>query len=89
MTHWTEQAKCTTVSINVFFPEIPSGDIRQHYWLEAKQICATCPVIKECLAFVLPIEKEINRRDGYWAGMTPKERTAYDNATTAGKGNRR
>lgn len=31
----------------------------------------------DCLAFVLPFEAEAGRRNGMWAGMTPRERDIH------------
>lgn len=74
---WQNKAACIGAPTEVFFPEIPSGDIRRIHWAQAKEYCDRCPVTKECLAFVLPFEQQVNRRDGYWGNMTPKERDQY------------
>ena len=77
MRHWTEQAACIGAPTEVFFPEIPTGDIRRLHWIPAKQYYDRCPVVDQCLAYVLPFEAQVNRRDGYWANMTPREREQY------------
>lgn len=76
---WFDLAHCKGAPSEIFFPDIPTGDIRDFYWAEARNYCAHCPVKQECLAFVLPFEKATHRRDGFWAGMTPRERTQYEN----------
>lgn len=76
---WETKAACRGVNDSaVFFPEIPSGDVRDHYWRKARAYCAVCPVRQECLSFVLPFEKASGRRDGMWGGMTPRERDQYE-----------
>jgi len=75
--NWQEKAACIGAPTDIFFPEIPSGDIRRIHWAKAKEYCDQCNVTKECLAFVLPFEAQVNRRDGYWANMTPKERDEH------------
>ena len=76
---WETKAACRGVNDSaVFFPEIPSGDVRDHYWRKARAYCAVCPVRQECLSFVLPFEKAAGRRDGMWGGMTPRERDQYE-----------
>jgi hypothetical protein len=75
--NWQEKAACIGAPTDIFFPEIPSGDIRRIHWAKAKEYCDQCSVTKECLAFVLPFEAQVNRRDGYWANMTPKERDEH------------
>ena len=74
MTEWTERAACRGAATEVFFPEIPTGDIRDFYWTQARAYCRSCSVTAECLAFVLPFEKSTGRRDGMWGGFTPRER---------------
>ena len=73
---WEEKAACRGVpdATQIFFPDIPTGDIRDFYWVTARKICGSCPVTAECLAFVLPFEKATGRRDGMWGGLTPRER---------------
>lgn len=74
---WQDKAACAGKESSIFFPDIPNGDVRGFYWEPARKICATCPVTKECLSFVLPFEEKAGRRDGFWAGMTPKERDQH------------
>lgn len=71
---WFDKAACRGVPSAVFFPEIPTGDVRPHYWEQARAYCAACPVRVECLAFCLPFEDETGRRNGMWGGLTPRER---------------
>lgn len=64
---WRESAACRGKE-DLFFPardDWIAGRIK-----EAKRICHTCPVIVECLDFVLA-EPQIS--DGVWADMTARQ----------------
>lgn len=74
---WRDRAACKGVPIGVFFPEIPQGDSSSHWWRKARTYCEGCTVKADCLAFVLPFEAEAGRRNGMWAGMTPRERDIH------------
>lgn len=74
---WRDRAACRGVNISVFYPEIPQGDSSTWHWRQARTYCEGCTVKADCLAFVLPFEAEAGRRNGMWAGMTPKERDAH------------
>lgn len=78
MHEWRDNAECQDVTDpTVFFPDIPSGDVRGFYWNNARSYCERCPVKRECLHSELPFEAETGRRNGMWGGMTPKERDEY------------
>lgn len=62
---WQEQAGCRGSDPEAF---VPSGSGRPRR--EAKQICATCPVHRECKEFVLSSPW---RPFGTWAGMSQRE----------------
>ena len=62
---WREDAACKGVGFAVFYAH--PNKMRARF-------CAECPVIDDCLKFVLESESELRRRDGYWAGMTANER---------------
>lgn len=74
---WQDKAACAGAPTEVFFPDIPIGDVRSIHWAKAKEYCDRCPVVKQCLQFCLSFEEQTGRRDGYWGGMTPKERDQY------------
>ncbi|MGW4222947.1 WhiB family transcriptional regulator [Streptomyces bauhiniae] len=62
---WRDQAKCIG-SRDAMFPDSDKKDIEA-----ARQICARCPVSRECL------RDAINTGDNQWgirAGLTPEER---------------
>ena len=62
---WRDLAACKDANIDFFpFPEDVQAIGR------AKEVCATCPVAEECLAYAL----ETRQGDGIWGGHTPKER---------------
>jgi WhiB family transcriptional regulator, redox-sensing transcriptional regulator len=62
-------AVCSQVDPELFF--LGANDAR---WatIEAKKICATCPIIYECLQEALASNEEY----GIWGGTTPSERKA-------------
>lgn len=52
-------------------PELWFAATGQNQWTrEAKRICATCPVISECLEYALPLQFLF----GVWGGLTADER---------------
>lgn len=77
MRNWHLLAKCRGEPPQIFFPEMEKGESGDRYWAKARAICSECPVKAECLSYVLPFEEQTGRRDGFWAGMTPKERDKY------------
>lgn len=75
--NWYERAACRGVDQSVFFPDVAPGDSSAGPYARAKTYCAVCPVVQDCLAYVLPFEEITRGRHGCWAGMTPKERDRY------------
>lgn len=76
---WKQSAACRGVdTAAVFYPEIPSGDVRDFYWRKARAYCGVCRVRADCLAYVLPFERAAGRRDGMWGGLTPREREQHE-----------
>lgn len=67
MSHWTERAACRGMT-DVMFPA--RGDAEGV--ARAKRVCASCPVIDDCLDHVT-LSPE---RYGVWAGIAGKEITA-------------
>lgn len=75
---WKTKAACYQVQRpDIFFPEIPSGDVRRIHWAQAKEFCDRCTVTFQCLNYQLAFEAETGRREGYWGNMTPKEREQH------------
>lgn len=62
---------CTPATQHLFFPP-PGSDGHA-----AKAICATCPVIAECLDYAL----SAGERHGVWGGLTEAERERLRRAT--------
>lgn len=64
MSAWRDEAACVDVDPDVFFPKVgqPLG--------LAREVCASCPVVAECLAYA--VENHIV--DGVWGGLTARER---------------
>lgn len=60
---WMTQARCKGMT-DLFFNEGNVAFVR-----EAKHICASCPVKKECLGFAMR-----NDDQGIWAGTSTRER---------------
>lgn len=60
---WMAEAVCASADPEEWFPE---KGVSAH---RAKRICATCPVIDECLQFALD-----NNESGIWGGMSHSER---------------
>jgi WhiB family redox-sensing transcriptional regulator len=61
---WTERANCATTDPAIFFPP-KGGRVRA-----ARKVCASCPVVAQCLEFAL----EIDDRHGIYGGLTVEQR---------------
>lgn len=61
---WQDAAACQYTDPEAFFP--PKGGSTR----EAKQICAACPVIDECLQYAL----DNDERFGIYGGKSERER---------------
>jgi WhiB family transcriptional regulator, redox-sensing transcriptional regulator len=62
---WFDDAACRGADVDVFFP-VSEGDA-----VEAKALCATCPVREECLDYALTMSPA---PEGVWGGLTRIER---------------
>jgi transposase-like protein len=66
---WQQDAACKDApDPDVFFPG--KGEDAE----VAKQVCAGCPVMGECLAFALATMRAADRDHGVYGGLTPAER---------------
>jgi WhiB family transcriptional regulator, redox-sensing transcriptional regulator len=66
---WQQDAACKdTPDPDVFFPG--KGEDAE----AAKQVCAGCPVMGECLDFALATMRAADRDHGVYGGLTPAER---------------
>jgi WhiB family redox-sensing transcriptional regulator len=66
---WRSAAACRSADPDLFFPISDSGPAREQT-AQAKAICATCRVRRECLAFAL----RTGQIYGIWGGTTERER---------------
>lgn len=75
---WQHRAACRGPQSAVFFP--PPQFERKRDRLErerrAKAICATCPVVTECLEYALTIKEP----HGIWGGLNEAERKELQTA---------
>jgi WhiB family transcriptional regulator, redox-sensing transcriptional regulator len=61
---WSVDALCVTSDLDIFFP--PGDDPA----MEARQICADCPVRGQCLAYAVAADEPF----GIWGGLDTQER---------------
>jgi WhiB family redox-sensing transcriptional regulator len=69
-TDWRDDALCTEVDPDIFFPTSSGVPYL------AKQVCLACPVRQQCLDFAMSTPVE-----GVWGGTTVSERKARAKAT--------
>jgi len=71
---WQVRAACRGPQAAVFFPPmLPERRTEKRYReAKAKEICAECPVVDECLAYALAIREQ----HGIWGGLSENERRA-------------
>ena len=73
LSSWRLRAACRSVDSAVFFsPDAERGRAREAREARAKAICARCPVIRECAAYVLTA----GERYGVWGGLSEQDRLA-------------
>jgi len=71
---WREQASCSEISPEIFFPDhesFLSSDRSDAYY--AKMVCNDCEVRVRCLNFALHNREQY----GIWGGLTPRQRRKY------------
>lgn len=70
---WQVHAACRGMNVDVFYDaDFSRGAAKRAHVAEAKAICATCPVIRQCLERAL----NVGEPEGVWGGLTAKERNA-------------
>ena len=74
-TDWQDQAACSGVGYDIFFPE-ESHNTSPKVYAKALRFCRDCPVRRECLEYAMYWEKDQFRRFGMFGGLTPRERDA-------------
>ncbi len=68
---WRDKAACLTVDPELFFPVGNTGPALDQIE-KAKQVCAQCPVVENCLQYAI----ESNQDSGVWGGLSEDERRA-------------
>ena len=69
-TDWMNRRACTWDDRHLFFSENDSSRLKARFAeMEAKAICATCPVQGECLDYAIAGDMH-----GIWGGLTRQER---------------
>ncbi len=68
---WRTRARCRGLDTEMFYrADGVTRPVRMARERAAKEICATCPVISDCLDWALRTAEPA----GIWGGMTPEER---------------
>lgn len=68
---WRHDAACRGADHDLFFhPDDERGPRRRQREAAAKTVCATCPVINECLAWALEVAEPF----GVWGGRSAEQR---------------
>jgi WhiB family redox-sensing transcriptional regulator len=75
---WRAEAACQEVDPELFFPVSVTGPGRIQV-REAKNVCATCPVIQDCLKWAL---ESTPMPFGIWGGTTEEERARMPRLAT-------
>ncbi len=68
--NWREKARCLDKDPSMFFAEGPGSG---NSYFDARCICFTCPVQKQCLDFAV----ENSEDAGIWGGLPYRERLKY------------
>lgn len=80
MTDFRDLAECRDLDSELWFPVgAPGGKLYDEQVREAKQVCAECPVMRECGLFAL----ENGLVHGIYGGATEQERDALHRALPA------
>lgn len=71
---WQMQGACRGHDSAVYFhPDGERGHARENRELNAKKVCAGCPVLQQCRDHALSVHEPY----GIWGGMTETERAEY------------
>jgi len=77
---WQVIAACRGRDTSTFYhPENERGPSRARREMQAKAVCASCPVIENCLRWALRAREPY----GVWGGMSVEEREALLTARSA------
>lgn len=77
---WLDHANCKGLT-HLFYPDLGRGQNLDPQLVEARALCASCPVKAECLADALA--NEPRPRDGFRAGLRHDERAVLAGEKTA------
>ena len=70
---WQVKAACRGMNVALFFDgDSARGAAKRAHVATAKAICATCPVIAQCLQRAI----KVGEPSGVWGGLTVEERDA-------------
>ena len=69
--NWRSAAACRSADPELFFPVSGFGQALKQV-ADAKAICASCPVRRQCLEFAL----RTRQAHGIWGGLTEDERAS-------------
>jgi hypothetical protein len=72
---WMPSGTCAQVGMDDWFPQ--NGG---HPKASVVRICRDCPVLSQCLDYVMAFEQGMHRVDraGVWAGMSPGARERFE-----------
>ena len=81
---WRDHAACAGETSDLFFPTSYLAAEAKPRVAAAIAVCRSCPVITDCLAYALDMERGSNvmSRDGIWGGTTPSQRFNLNRART-------
>jgi WhiB family transcriptional regulator, redox-sensing transcriptional regulator len=70
---WSKLGVCMTTDPDLFFPDKGVNVV------EAKKVCAGCPVVVECASYAVRADE----RYGVWGGLSERDRRPYVRAAKA------
>lgn len=76
VSRFDNQASCAELSIEAINDLFFDNNMHGKEVKDAKRICAACPALAECKAYIIRVEHGVGYSSmcGIWAGMTPAER---------------
>jgi WhiB family transcriptional regulator, redox-sensing transcriptional regulator len=70
---WQARARCRGYDTSMFYhPENERGPSRVRREMQAKAVCAGCPVVENCLRWAIAAREPY----GVWGGLSAEERDA-------------
>jgi WhiB family redox-sensing transcriptional regulator len=71
--NWRDRAACARIGGDAWFPEVGMSPAA------AKAVCATCPVVAECLEHALSAPEKF----GIWGGLSETQRRSLRRSRAA------